>query len=75
MPLALMVGATVVSVVVTGWSRWWWTGAAFAGVGLAGALAGAVAVSMLMLGSVPSSHEPGYLTTTFGGPSVDWSDE
>ncbi|KFG98380.1 hypothetical protein GQ56_0104865 [Burkholderia paludis] len=53
----------------------WWSGAAFAGVGLAGALAGAVAVSMLMLGSVPSSqHEPGYLTTTFGGPSVDWSD-
>ncbi|AOR70169.1 hypothetical protein BBJ41_21585 [Burkholderia stabilis] len=54
----------------------WWSGAAFAGVGLAGALAGAVAVSMLMLGSVPSAqHEPGYLTTTFGGPSVDWSDE
>ncbi|MGU3781593.1 hypothetical protein [Burkholderia metallica] len=53
----------------------WWSGAAFAGVGLAGAFAGAVAVSMLMLGSVPSSHEPGYLTTTFGGPSVDWSDE
>ena len=53
----------------------WWSGAAFAGVGLAGALAGAVAVSMLMLGSVPPAHEPGYLTTTFGGPSVDWSDE
>lgn len=54
----------------------WWSGAAFAGVGLAGALAGAVAVSMLMLGSVSSAqHEPGYLTTTFGGPSVDWSDE
>ncbi|MBY4712130.1 hypothetical protein [Burkholderia cepacia] len=54
----------------------WWSGAAFAGVGLAGALAGAVAVSMLMLGSVPpSSHEQSYLTTTFGGPSVDWSDE
>ncbi|WFN11999.1 hypothetical protein LXE92_27135 [Burkholderia contaminans] len=45
------------------------------GRGLAGALAGAVAVSMLMLGSVPPAHEPGYLTTTFGGPSVDWSDE
>ncbi|WP_247039889.1 hypothetical protein [Burkholderia cepacia] len=53
----------------------WWSGAAFAGVGLAGALAGAVAVSMLMLGSVPPAHEQGYLTTTFGGPSVDWSDE
>ncbi|HEP6432083.1 TPA: hypothetical protein VDB83_006429, partial [Burkholderia cenocepacia] len=51
-------------------------GAAFAGVGLAGALAGAVAVSMLMLGSAsPAQHEPGYLTTTFGGPSVDGSDE
>ncbi|MPV56182.1 hypothetical protein CFB46_26710 [Burkholderia sp. HI2761] len=54
----------------------WWSGAAFAGVGLAGALAGAVAVSMLMLGSAPSAqHEPGYLTTTFGGPSVDGGDE
>ncbi|WP_175852864.1 hypothetical protein [Burkholderia anthina] len=54
----------------------WWSGAAFAGVGLAGALAGAVAVSMLMLGSTPvSQHEPGYLTTTFGGPSIDGGDE
>ncbi|MBR8220821.1 hypothetical protein [Burkholderia ambifaria] len=54
----------------------WWSGAAFAGVGLAGALAGAVAVSMLMLGSAPiAQHEPGYLTTTFGGPSLDGGDE
>ncbi|WP_321849939.1 hypothetical protein [Burkholderia diffusa] len=56
--------------------RVWWSGAAFAGVGLAGALAGAVAVSMLMLGSAPiAQHEPGYLTTTFGGPSIDGGDE
>ncbi|KVG54552.1 hypothetical protein [Burkholderia territorii] len=54
----------------------WWSGAAFAGVGLAGALAGAVAVSMLMLGGAPVvQHEPGYLTTTFGGPSIDGGDE
>ncbi|MGC2945993.1 hypothetical protein [Burkholderia ambifaria] len=54
----------------------WWSGAAFAGVGLAGALAGAVAVSMLMLGSAPiAQHEPGYLTTSFGGPSIDGGDE
>ncbi|UEP25169.1 hypothetical protein LL999_21500 [Burkholderia ambifaria] len=54
----------------------WWSGAAFAGVGLAGALTGAVAVSMLMLGSAPiAQHEPGYLTTTFGGPSIDGGDE
>ncbi|AFQ50382.1 hypothetical protein [Burkholderia cepacia] len=54
----------------------WWSGAAFAGVGLAGALAGAVAVSMLMLGSAPiAQHEPGYLTTTFGGPSIDGGDD
>ncbi|KVH48584.1 hypothetical protein [Burkholderia diffusa] len=54
----------------------WWSGAAFAGVGLAGALAGAVAVSMLMFGSAPiARHEPGYLTTTFGGPSIDGGDE
>ncbi|MET3213989.1 UNVERIFIED_ORG: hypothetical protein ABIC48_001732 [Burkholderia territorii] len=56
--------------------RVWWSGAAFAGVGLAGALAGAVAVSMLMLGSAPiAQHESGYLTTTFGGPSIDGADE
>ncbi|KWF71158.1 hypothetical protein [Burkholderia pseudomultivorans] len=55
--------------------RVWWSGAAFAGVGLAGALAGAVVVSMLMLGSAPPVHEPGYLTTTFGGPGIDGSDE
>ncbi|RQR41416.1 MULTISPECIES: hypothetical protein [unclassified Burkholderia] len=56
--------------------RVWWSGAAFAGVGLAGALAGAVAVSMLMLGSAPvAQHEPGYLTTTFGGPSIDGGDD
>ncbi|WP_431825130.1 hypothetical protein [Burkholderia sp. F1] len=55
--------------------RGWWSGAAFAGVGIAGALAGAVAVSMLMLGSPPPSHEAGYLTTSFGGPSADWSDQ
>ncbi|AIO39883.1 hypothetical protein DM40_4502 [Burkholderia cenocepacia] len=56
--------------------RVWWSGAAFAGVGLAGALAGAVAVSMLMLGSAPIvQHEPVYLTTTFGGPSIDGADE
>ncbi|MGZ2747457.1 hypothetical protein [Burkholderia stagnalis] len=53
----------------------WWSGAAFAGVGIAGAIAGAVAVSMLMLGSPPPSHEAGYLTTSFGGPSADWSEQ
>ncbi|MGU7812954.1 hypothetical protein [Burkholderia sp. AW49-1] len=59
-----------------GRGRVWWSGAAFAGVGLAGALAGAVAVSMLMLGSAPiAQHEPGYLTTTFGGPGIDGGDE
>ncbi|RQS23536.1 hypothetical protein [Burkholderia sp. Bp8998] len=54
----------------------WWSGAAFAGVGLAGALAGALAVSMLMLGGASiAQHEPGYLTTTFGSPSIDGGDE
>ncbi|TCW75898.1 hypothetical protein C5O80_36715 [Burkholderia sp. SRS-46] len=55
--------------------QFWWSGAAVAGVGLAGALAGAVAVSMLMLGSPPPSHDAGNLTTSFGRPGADWSDE
>jgi hypothetical protein len=62
--------------------RLWWSGAAFAGVGLAGALAGALAMSMVLLGSAPSSshesyetHESSYLTTGFGGSSADWGDE
>ncbi|WP_296651396.1 hypothetical protein [Paraburkholderia sp.] len=31
--------------------RFWWSGAAFAGAGLAGALAGALAMSLMLLGS------------------------
>jgi hypothetical protein len=33
----------------------WWSGAAFAGVGLAGAAAGALTVSLMLLGSAPPS--------------------
>ncbi|AIO70316.1 hypothetical protein [Burkholderia oklahomensis] len=52
--------------------RFWWSGAAFAGVGLAGAVAGAIAVSMLMLGS-PPPHDATSMTTSFGGSGADWS--
>ncbi|WP_179401476.1 hypothetical protein [Burkholderia guangdongensis] len=56
--------------------RVWWSGAALAGAGLAGALAGALAMSIVVVGSAPSAtHESAYLTTSFGGPSADWSDE
>ncbi|WP_322045867.1 hypothetical protein [Paraburkholderia sp. J67] len=33
--------------------RFWWSGAAFAGVGLAGALAGALTMSIMLLGNAP----------------------
>ncbi|WP_345814565.1 hypothetical protein AAGS40_20320 [Paraburkholderia sp. PREW-6R] len=56
--------------------RLWWSGAAVAGVGLLGGVAGALAVSFFVLtGSVPPAHESSYLTSSFGGASADWSDE
>jgi hypothetical protein len=56
--------------------RVWWSGAALAGIGLAGALAGALAMSIVVVGSAPSAtHESAYLTTSFGGSSADWSEE
>ncbi|QCP50834.1 hypothetical protein FAZ95_17755 [Trinickia violacea] len=58
--------------------RWvWWSGAAFAGVGLAGGLAGALAVSFFVVtGSVPPpEHESPFLSTSFGGSAADWSGE
>ncbi|CAB3727175.1 hypothetical protein [Paraburkholderia rhynchosiae] len=55
---------------------WWWSGAAVAGVGLLGGLAGAVAVSFFVLTeAVPPVHESSYLTSSFGGSSADWSSE
>jgi hypothetical protein len=52
----------------------WWPSAAFAGAGLAGGLAGALAVSLLLLGGVaPSAHDAGAMTTGFGRPGSDWS--
>jgi hypothetical protein len=59
--------------------KWWWSGAAVAGVGVLGALggvAGAFAVSFFVLtGTVPQVHEFSYLTSSFGGSSADWSGE
>jgi hypothetical protein len=57
--------------------RLWWSGAAIAGIGLAGGLAGAFAVSFVVLtGAVPPvSHEAPDLTTSFGTPAADWSGE
>lgn len=53
----------------------WWSGAAFAGVGLAGALAGALTISLMMLGGTTAApHESSYLSTGFGGSSADWSE-
>ncbi|MGF6652127.1 hypothetical protein OKW34_002689 [Paraburkholderia youngii] len=59
-------------------ARWrlWWSGAAVAGVGLLGGVAGALAVSFFVLTeNVPVLHESSYLTSSFGGSSADWSGE
>jgi hypothetical protein len=56
--------------------RLWWSGAAVAGVGLLGGVAGAFAVSFFVLtGTGQQAHEWSYLTSSFGGSSADWSDE
>jgi hypothetical protein len=59
--------------------QFWWSGAAFAGAGIAGVLAGALIMSMVLIGSAPpsssSSYESTYLGTGFGGSATDWSDE
>lgn len=58
-------------------TRLWWQGAAFAGIGLAGGLAGAFVVSFFVLtGTPPQVHEvSAELTSSFGGSSADWSGE
>ena len=56
--------------------RWWWSGAAVAGIGLLGGAAGAFAVSFFVLTeTVPPVHESSYLTSSFGGTPADWSGE
>ncbi|MFD1554202.1 hypothetical protein ACFSHT_00985 [Paraburkholderia silviterrae] len=63
----------------------WWSGAAFAGAGLAGALAGALTMSLVLLGNPPPSandsghdaaHEsPSWMSTSFDGSIDEWGDE
>jgi hypothetical protein len=60
-----------------GWQMsWWWRGAGLAGAGIAGTLAGAVAVSTALHGASPSSlpdwTERG---TSFSELPADWSGE
>lgn len=65
--------------------RFWWSGAAFAGAGLAGALAGALTMSLVLLGNPSPSasdtehgaaHEsPSWMSTGFDGSIDDWGDE
>src|SRR6516164_1960260 len=70
----IVAGAPVQGVVAKRRS-YWWSGAAFAGVGLAGALAGALTMSLLMPGGTTSApHENSYLNTSFGGSGSDWSE-
>jgi hypothetical protein len=48
--------------------RWWLPGAAIAGAGAAGLVAGALAISWLSVSAEPPNalHEPSYLSTAFG---------
>jgi hypothetical protein len=57
-------------------ARLWWQGAAFAGIGLAGGLAGAFAVSFFVLTGTPAApHDASYVTSSFDGSTADWSGE
>jgi hypothetical protein len=57
-------------------ARFWWQGAAFAGIGLAGGLVGAFAVSFFVLTGTPAAvHDASYLTSSFDGSTADWSGE
>lgn len=48
--------------------RWWLPGAALAGAGMAGIVAGVLAMSWLTVPGQPpnAAHEPSYLSTAFG---------
>lgn len=57
-------------------AAWWIPGAALAGAGAAGIVAGALAMSLLVSGGHPSvTHEPSYLSTGFDAPGGEGSGE
>jgi hypothetical protein len=58
-------------------ARLWWQGAAFAGIGLAGGVAGAFAVSFFVLTGAPTQGHDSvpYMTSSFDGSNADWSGE
>ncbi|MEM5424422.1 hypothetical protein [Paraburkholderia ferrariae] len=71
----IVAGAPVKPVAAAKRRSFWWSGAAFAGVGLAGALAGALTISFVVLGgTAPAAPHETYLGTSFGGTSSDWSE-
>lgn len=56
--------------------RVWWSSVVLAGIGLAGGYAGALAVSLSMVTTtLPSAHDEPWMTTGFGAPVADWSEE
>lgn len=57
-------------------SRWWWSGAGLAGVGLAGTLAGVFAASVLLRGAgAAGGTDWAERATAFSDISADWSEE
>ena len=71
----IVAGAPVKPAAAARRRSFWWSGAAFAGVGLAGALAGALTISFVVLGgTTPVAPHETWLSTSFGGTSSDWSE-
>lgn len=71
----IVAGAPVKPVAAAKRRSFWWSGAAFAGVGLAGALAGALTISLVVFGgTAPAASHETYLSTSFGGTGSDWSE-
>lgn len=54
----------------------WWSGAVFAGAGVAGGVVGAFAMSMYLVAAAPAVHaDSPWLETGFSNPVSDWSEE
>ena len=56
-------------------AAWLWSGAGLAGIGLAGSMAGAFAVSIAIGATVAPTADPADRPTAFSAIPADWSEE